>query len=280
MKLVARLAHNEKKERTKALKLVSRFLSREESISETEMLKLWKGLFYSMWMCDKQHAQMDLASRICSLVHNLKPKVLITFLRTFFDTICREWPGLDRFRVDKFYMFVRKMVRAMFQEMSNRHWDIDFVTDLVTVFEISSMRPKVPSQRGVCMHMIDVYFPELIAVVEQYEGDSNLVFAAFKVLISPLAILLSTETDTVVSDRVLESAFLPAYEEMSREKKDNEEEEEQANPEEIPIRKLFQIMNAHKQEIAEFFEALASSNLPDQKRRKDLYDLVELLSQV
>jgi hypothetical protein len=57
------LASGAQKQRDAALAALSRWLASRSEVDETEMLKLWKGLFYAMWHADKPAVQ---ASRRCA----------------------------------------------------------------------------------------------------------------------------------------------------------------------------------------------------------------------
>ena len=59
MRFGARLAHTEKVVRDKAVANLSAFLASREEMSELELLKIWKGLFYCMWMCPKMAVQVN-----------------------------------------------------------------------------------------------------------------------------------------------------------------------------------------------------------------------------
>ncbi len=79
-----------------------------ETRSEVEpnIVRVWKALFYCMWMADKPLPQEQLAEQISNLVPivGIKPNVLVIFVEWFFRTISREWNWIDRFRLDKFMM--------------------------------------------------------------------------------------------------------------------------------------------------------------------------------
>ena len=47
--------------RNQGLTALAAWLSRRESVSEPEMSKIWKGLFYCFWHSDKQPVQVILA---------------------------------------------------------------------------------------------------------------------------------------------------------------------------------------------------------------------------
>lgn len=73
--------------------------------SEVDLLKLWKGLFFCMWMSDKPLVQELLAEELSRLVHLFPLRDdAVTFTDTFFITMAREWNSIDNIRKDKFMM--------------------------------------------------------------------------------------------------------------------------------------------------------------------------------
>jgi hypothetical protein len=51
------------------------WLSKHKNVTEADLMKLWKGLFYCFWMSDKQPIQQELAERMSELVATLPPEV-------------------------------------------------------------------------------------------------------------------------------------------------------------------------------------------------------------
>jgi ribosomal RNA-processing protein 1 len=45
------------------------WLTKKERLEELEVLKIWKGLFYCMWLSDKTPIQQELAGNIAKIVH-------------------------------------------------------------------------------------------------------------------------------------------------------------------------------------------------------------------
>lgn len=73
--------------------------------TNSDFLRLWKGLYYCMWMSDKPLVQEELAEDLGSLIHCFPDvKVGIQFFRNFLETMCLEWFGIDQWRIDKFMM--------------------------------------------------------------------------------------------------------------------------------------------------------------------------------
>lgn len=70
-----------------------------------DFLRLWKGLYYCMWMSDKPLVQEELSEELGSLVHCFPDiKISIQFFQQFLETMCLEWFGIDQWRIDKFMM--------------------------------------------------------------------------------------------------------------------------------------------------------------------------------
>ncbi|KAG1783542.1 Nop52-domain-containing protein [Suillus placidus] len=120
------LASSEKKTRDKAVKNLAVFLSNdsENVLPDLEMAKLWKGIFYCFWMSDKPLVQQALAGELAELILTITdvPSSL-NFLRGFWTMTVREWNGIDRLRMDKYYMLVRKFVNASFRFLVRIKWD-------------------------------------------------------------------------------------------------------------------------------------------------------------
>ena len=73
--------------------------------NETELLKIWKGLHYCMWMQDKPLIQEELSDNIANLIHSFNnAHTAMLFITTFYKTECREWTSIDKWRMDKFLM--------------------------------------------------------------------------------------------------------------------------------------------------------------------------------
>ena len=113
--------------RDRAVRTVQTFLSNKgDSLSYDEFLKLWKGFFYCFWLSDKTDGQFALAELIAKLVHNLPVEKkgdfaesgAALFLRSFWETMGREWPRLDRLRLNKYYNLMKHMLHQSFQLIS------------------------------------------------------------------------------------------------------------------------------------------------------------------
>ncbi|XP_017588795.1 PREDICTED: ribosomal RNA processing protein 1 homolog B [Corvus brachyrhynchos] len=146
--------------------------------SQEELLKIWKGLFYCMWMQDKPLLQEELAANISQLMHvfqNTETRHL--FIQTFWQTMNREWNGIDNLRLDKYYMLMRLILRQSFEVLKRNEWDEGLVEPLLQLLMKEVMDPDSNSPTGIKFHFIDIYLDELAKVgAKELTADQNLKF--------------------------------------------------------------------------------------------------------
>ncbi|NXS82609.1 RRP1B protein, partial [Erpornis zantholeuca] len=146
--------------------------------SQEELLKIWKGLFYCMWMQDKPLLQEELAANISQLIHvfqNTEARHL--FIQTFWQTMNREWNGIDNLRLDKYYMLMRLILRQSFEVLKRNEWDEGLVEPLLQLLMKEVMDPDSNSPTGIKFHFIDIYLDELAKVgAKELTADQNLKF--------------------------------------------------------------------------------------------------------
>ncbi|NXC01554.1 RRP1B protein, partial [Orthonyx spaldingii] len=178
-----RLAANEKRIRDRALKKLRGYIGVHLSctvggFSQEELLKIWKGLFYCMWMQDKPLLQEELAANISQLIHvfqNSEARHL--FIQTFWQTMNREWNGIDNLRLDKYYMLMRLILRQSFEVLKRNGWDEGLVEPLLQLLMKAVMDPDSNSPTGIKFHFIDIYLDELAKVgAKELTADQNLKF--------------------------------------------------------------------------------------------------------
>lgn len=75
-----------------------------------------------------------------------------TYFRVFFATMRREWFGIDRLRLDKFMMLVRKFVQQSFVHLRNADWCADaFGRTSKAVTLLHELRSSGRACRSACM---------------------------------------------------------------------------------------------------------------------------------
>ena len=95
-------------------KLKKWFGARSSGFPQEELMRIWKGLFYCYWMSDKPLVQEELAENISSMVASFQTtQDGLGFVQAFAKTFQRECFGVDRWRMDKTMMFVRRFLRTV-----------------------------------------------------------------------------------------------------------------------------------------------------------------------
>ncbi|XP_070832111.1 ribosomal RNA processing protein 1 homolog B-like [Chaetodon trifascialis] len=178
-----RLASNEKPIRTKAIKKLRKYINvRSQKASGgftgDELLKLWKGLFYCLWMQDKPLLQEELSNQISSLIHSFQDiDGQFLYLESFLQTVKREWTGIDRLRMDKFFQLVRFMFRQTFETLKRTSWDSSVVSRFLELLTAQLLRGGCDAPSGLQFHVLDLYLTELAAVGSaELTADQNLIF--------------------------------------------------------------------------------------------------------
>ncbi|KAJ1112113.1 hypothetical protein NDU88_000382, partial [Pleurodeles waltl] len=181
--LAQKLADNEPSARQQAVRRLRKYLRARSRLqaggfSEDELTKIWKGLFYCMWMQDKPLLQEDLANTISQLMHALmNTDAQLLFLKTFWQTMNREWNGIDRLRLDKFYMLCRLLLREAFQVLKKNKWEDSLVEPFLGLLTKELLHSESQSPNGVRYHLLDVYLEELAKVgSEELQAEQNLKF--------------------------------------------------------------------------------------------------------
>ncbi|KAF3308939.1 hypothetical protein TWF173_000605 [Orbilia oligospora] len=173
---IKQLAANDRPTRDKAVESLKAYLSSSRTFTQSDLLKLWKGLFYCMWLSDRPRTQQRLADELASLVEVLKPHNVITFLEAYWATMTREWTSIDSLRMDKFMLLVRRYLAAELRCLKATGWDEGVVGRRNEVLEGLTLHPtnsKMPD--GLRYHVVDIFVDELIKVakVEKEASENN-----------------------------------------------------------------------------------------------------------
>lgn len=160
MKLARALASPEATIRAHTAREMHKYLKQSSRLDMFDLLKLWKALWYCLWLCDKAPTQLELSETLAlGLVHYREPWQL---LRAFFCTLLREWSNLDGLRVDKFYVLTRVMLRESFKLLHSKGWVQEECKLFLSVLSEEVFR-KTP--RGPGLHICDIYLNELLGVI-------------------------------------------------------------------------------------------------------------------
>ncbi|XP_017754441.1 PREDICTED: ribosomal RNA processing protein 1 homolog [Eufriesea mexicana] len=164
IKFARLLSSNDKVTRNRVLKNLRKWLTvRSQSsfaFTEADFMRLWKGLFYCMWMSDKPLIQEELAESLSKIVHCFKAKdVILLYTTCALKTLGTEWFGIDQYRLDKFCMLVRRIIRQTFQKCKEELWNIEWIKAISKMLENLLIDPKICD--GFSMHITEVFLEEL-----------------------------------------------------------------------------------------------------------------------
>ena len=174
---VRQLASNKRTVRENALATLKKFLStksKADKISITELNKLWKGLFYTMWFCDKPRPQQRLANDLAKLFSEcIVDEQFCNFVESFWTIMIKEWRELDKWRLDKYLMLMRYVVRECFVKMDVREWDEEAVCEYLSVMKRLVLKDDSQIPRAITYHIIDVWVDEIDRVLFPSEEDEE-----------------------------------------------------------------------------------------------------------
>lgn len=250
IQLAQRLAGNEQVTRDRAVRklrkyIVARTQRAAGGFTHDELLKVWKGLFYCMWMQDKPLLQEELGRTISQLVHAFQTtEAQHLFLQTFWQTMNREWTGIDRLRLDKFYMLMRMVLKESLKALKMRAWEERQIEQLLELLTTEILLPDSQAPNGVKSHFIEIFLEELAKVgASELTADQNLKF------IDPFCRIAAQTKDSLVLHNINRGIFETIVEQAPLAIEDlmNEMEEEEGEMSEddgqeqgVPSKKLFE----------------------------------------
>ncbi|CAF0867117.1 unnamed protein product [Adineta ricciae] len=208
--LVHKLVDSSKAQRTKAVERLkawinARTLNPTSFFSYDDLIKIWKGLYYNMWMADKPLLQDQLAAQISSWIHEFRDNDQARlYIDAGFATFAREWWGIDRWRLSKFMTFVRYFLRDSFVFLKNLKWlksDILKFTKMLTKNVLSPNGNR--SCDGLKLHVTDIYLEELAKV-----GGVALKPKRLLRLLSPFFNIIKTSENEILIKHVYKNLFL------------------------------------------------------------------------
>ncbi|XP_017981806.1 PREDICTED: ribosomal RNA processing protein 1 homolog [Theobroma cacao] len=161
--LIKQLAACDKSTRDRAVRsLLHTWLPSQAEVSDEEMKRLWKGLFYCVWHADKLPAQSDLVEKLSSVLPKLEPGLSLQYFSVFLLTMRREWTGIDKLRLDKFYLLIRRFLNCFFVMLKKWSWDLDFTRRSIRVLVDGTFLADDKFQgNGVNYHIASIFLEEI-----------------------------------------------------------------------------------------------------------------------
>ncbi|MCL7022430.1 hypothetical protein MKW94_003223 [Papaver nudicaule] len=201
-KIIQHLASCSKSTRDKAIKLLKSWFPSQPEVSDEQMRKIWKGLFYCIWHSDKQQVQLELINNLSSLLVTFDDLNLsVQYFEVFLITMRREWSGIDYLRLDKFYLLIRKFMHQFFNLLKKNRWDLELLERLMDVLEVKTLfsADGYPAH-GVNYHISEIFFEEL-KVFMPVKLDT------FEVMMKPFLLVLKNSNDKILLTKIRTSMF-------------------------------------------------------------------------
>jgi ribosomal RNA-processing protein 1 len=187
--------------------LLSDFLPESAArLSATDLLKLWKGIFFCFWHADKPLYQSSVAARLASAVSAApSPAAGAAFLAAYLITLRREWAHIDIHRLDKFYLLNRRFLSHAFLLLSANSFAPDITSQITSILSEKALLPEADnvttgSSRGLGYHVADAFLDELLPVLP-------VSLQALDALLAPFFTVLEKSTDRVMVSKVKNGVF-------------------------------------------------------------------------
>lgn len=129
-----RLAHTDKSVRDRGFRTLQKWLSKHTELERLDFMKLWKGLYFGMWMADKRPVQQDLAVNVALLLKDVPRAKQGMWIDCFWETMVAAWEQLDVHRITKYLLFIRIIVAEAFKAMRLAGWQIEEMRSLGNTF--------------------------------------------------------------------------------------------------------------------------------------------------
>mmetsp|Transcript_8710 Transcript_8710/g.14635 ORF Transcript_8710/g.14635 Transcript_8710/m.14635 type:complete len:370 (-) Transcript_8710:171-1280(-) len=199
------LVSNDKQIRDKAVKSLTQFLKHANDIDELELSKMWKALFYCMWHSDKRAAQADLAERLAAIMHMMPQPKRFLYVQVFWSTMMREWHGIDRLRLDKFYMLLRCALEHSLVELRTQRWELETVHKFCEVLRRGPLCDAAP--KGLRYFLIDSMVTALQKVVGSDAASGSATSELLMALLEPFIWLLGAADEPHIRQRITDKVF-------------------------------------------------------------------------
>lgn len=113
-------------------------------------------------MTDKRAPQLEVAQRLCTLMHEFPDSARgVLFVRAFFTTMVRDWISIDKHRIDKYYTLIRGVVRQIIGVCASAEWSEEVAAPWLDMLQEAVMQ-RTPN--GPRFHVLYIWVAELALV--------------------------------------------------------------------------------------------------------------------
>ncbi|XP_025719263.1 ribosomal RNA processing protein 1 homolog A isoform X2 [Callorhinus ursinus] len=114
----------------------------------------------------------------------------------------REWTGIDRLRLDKFYMLMRMVLNESLKALKTQGWQERQIEQLLELLTTEILHPDSQAPSGVKSHFLEIFLEELSKVgAAELTADQNLKF------IDPFCTIAARTQDSLVLHNITRGIF-------------------------------------------------------------------------
>ncbi|XP_038317767.1 ribosomal RNA processing protein 1 homolog A isoform X2 [Canis lupus familiaris] len=114
----------------------------------------------------------------------------------------REWTGIDRLRLDKFYMLMRMVLNESLKALKTQGWEERQIEQLLELLTTEILHPDSQAPSGVKSHFLEIFLEELSKVgAAELTADQNLRF------IDPFCTIAARTKDSLVLHNITRGIF-------------------------------------------------------------------------
>lgn len=204
LKLARALTDTEARVRDASLDALREWLQTHGSgLSDSDVDRLWKALFYCVWMADGAGP----TARVIGDIGGLHGALDWGAFRGTLRCLAREWGGIDAHRVDKFYSLANAALAEAVAVVLAADDAVALKEEagIITACIVDILVPAARrGAKGVLMHFLDVWVDKvLVPVLTKASGiSSNAAHAIWDSLLAPLYPLLKTSGGSMAAVRV------------------------------------------------------------------------------
>lgn len=207
----------------KRLKLMSQFLDTPlDKFTRNDCMLIWKGLFYAIWYtemgkgCEQMVAVVakGCAAQARGTVRGTET-TNANLLLAAFDTLSKEWFGIDYIRLDKFSYLVRHLTQeairveaSVFFSEKDQNKEGETASGLI----VDQILDSIASSLGLLYHFCDVFIEEMFKVMgERLRWDprdkNQFMVSLMKPFIKQLVTINDVKTCETISGTVISGAM-------------------------------------------------------------------------
>ncbi|WKY04320.1 hypothetical protein Q1695_005375 [Nippostrongylus brasiliensis] len=262
-----KLACGEPVTRQRAFRTLQDWIKQQSStrpFTEADMMRLCKGLHYVLWMQDKMLLQEELADRISQLLLVFtSEEERVLFIESVFKSLAKEWNHIDRWRMDKFLMMMRRVLRVLFTHLKSLGWKKSYRDRYWAAFTRTTISADRSFPDGLKFHFASL-------VLDEMDNAGGLTKKQITACLQPFADLLGLRPiSDYLFDSISQEIFATILHQKSEEVVARAELGDDAAPSEpAGIEFDYSALGKLLFDVGKKPETVS-------KRRKKLYDLVK-----